>query len=219
MPESSDGHLEYLPAEHVRSVLARAAELDASELAGLTLPDVRRIAQEAGISPRAIDQALIELRHPREAAADPVARPKERSIFSRLTTALKLGGVAAVLGLGSGASTSPQTFVYAVSVLGAVALYRAIANRREGSTSQFQAEIAAMTTGLLGGYIAGGHTHIEMLITTPVIAVITGLIGSVIVSAGRKRSYREATSEEGDVLVPGHPGATTGTYHTHSERA
>ena len=46
--------------ETVRRVLMRASELDAARTAELSLADLRHVAQQAGITPSALDQALAE---------------------------------------------------------------------------------------------------------------------------------------------------------------
>lgn len=199
MPGSEDASLQYLHAEQVRAVLARAAELDASELTGLTLPDVRRIAEEAGISPRAVDQALGELDRRQAPAPESSPPPRRRSLASRLATALKLGGIALVLGIGASAGMPQGAMLSVLVVLGAVALYRAIANRTSGSTSDFQTEIAAMTVGLMAGHAiaAPWGDAVEGMFVISVLGVVTGLLGSVVVRVGSGRNPSAPVADAG----------------------
>ncbi|HEX2167372.1 MAG TPA: hypothetical protein VHG09_09105 [Longimicrobiales bacterium] len=215
MPGSENGSLAYLQAEQVRAVLARAAELDASELTGLTLPDVRRIAEEAGISPRAIDQALTELSRQDALVPEPPPPPRRRSLASRFATALKLGGIALFLGIGGSIGMPADSMLFVLAVLGAVALYRALANRRSGSTSDFQTEISAMTVGLITGHALAAPWFIadEGIFAIGILGVLAGLAGSVIVSFGRPDE--SAPADAGARTLAGaphpapHPGADT----------
>src|SRR5688572_9575167 len=55
-------HASRVPDETAHRILARAIELDASQAIETSLEDLRGIAQEAGISPGAFEQALAEFR-------------------------------------------------------------------------------------------------------------------------------------------------------------
>jgi hypothetical protein len=56
------GDNERLPEETARRLLARASELEASRVAELSVAELRDVARQAGIAPRAFDEALAELR-------------------------------------------------------------------------------------------------------------------------------------------------------------
>jgi hypothetical protein len=57
---TGDG-LQRLPETLANQVLARAAQLDASDRMSVSIPDLRAAAIEAGISSSALDQALTEM--------------------------------------------------------------------------------------------------------------------------------------------------------------
>src|SRR5687768_16282112 len=65
-----------LPENLAKQVLARAAELDATDRGSLSIPDLRSVAVEAGISERALDQERSEV-EAMEAA--PAKRAQEQS--------------------------------------------------------------------------------------------------------------------------------------------
>ena len=71
------GELEKLPDDVARKVLARAAELDATDYMRVSIPDLRNAAVEAGISSRALEQALREITSPAP-PADSAAPAVER---------------------------------------------------------------------------------------------------------------------------------------------
>jgi hypothetical protein len=60
-----------------KQILARAAQLDASERMGVTVGDLRTAAAEAGISARALDRAFSEITSVRDAAT--TRKPARRS--------------------------------------------------------------------------------------------------------------------------------------------
>ncbi len=74
-----------LPENLVRKVLARAAELDAVDRVSVSIPDLRSAAVEAGISQRALDQALSEVEAmqsvPPESAHETKAAPRFKRRF------------------------------------------------------------------------------------------------------------------------------------------
>jgi hypothetical protein len=59
-----------------KRILARAAELDASERTGVSVRDLRTAAAEAGISERALDRAISEIASAPDPAAT-TARPRK----------------------------------------------------------------------------------------------------------------------------------------------
>ncbi len=81
--------------EEAKRIIRRAAEIDAERGHGLDVPTLREIAAEAGISARAVDQALDEYN------SRPVAEPPRRSWLQRHRTlfvvALTIGLIAAAI--------------------------------------------------------------------------------------------------------------------------
>jgi len=82
----------YKDAE-TRRIIQRAAELDAEGVSATDPRRLREIAEEAGISAAAIDQALRE----HEASEAPASRKTERSPGKRLVTAIVAAIVAALI--------------------------------------------------------------------------------------------------------------------------
>ena len=72
-----------LPEDLARQVLARAAELDASDRVSLSIPDLRSAAVEAGISQHALDQALSEVEAMQAASAEAAQEIKSPPKFKR----------------------------------------------------------------------------------------------------------------------------------------
>src|SRR5688572_25080931 len=71
-----------LPENLAKQVLARAAELDATDRISLSIPDLRSAAVEAGISEHAVDQALSEVEAMQAAPAE-AAQEKSTPRFKR----------------------------------------------------------------------------------------------------------------------------------------
>jgi hypothetical protein len=85
-------------------LLARASELDAARLAGVSVTELRAAALEAGISTRAFDAALAELQGAEQArvsdvSAQPRRAPRTRA-FAAKVTALAFAAGALLLFLG-----------------------------------------------------------------------------------------------------------------------
>ena len=72
-----------LPEDLAKQVLARAAELDASDRVSLSIPDLRSAAVEAGISQHALDQALSEVEAMQAASAEAAQETKSTPKFKR----------------------------------------------------------------------------------------------------------------------------------------
>ena len=72
-----------LPENLARQVLARAAELDATDRVSLSIPDLRSVAVEAGISEHALDQALSEVEAMQAAPAEAAQETKSTPKFKR----------------------------------------------------------------------------------------------------------------------------------------
>ena len=72
-----------LPEDLAKQVLARAAELDASDRISLSIPDLRSAAVEAGISQHALDQALSEVEAMQAASAEAALETKSTPKFKR----------------------------------------------------------------------------------------------------------------------------------------
>ena len=72
-----------LPEDLAKQVLARAAELDASDRISLSIPDLRSAAVEAGISQHALDQALSEVEAMQAASAEAAQETKSTPRFKR----------------------------------------------------------------------------------------------------------------------------------------
>jgi hypothetical protein len=79
----SRDELKRLPEDLAKQVLARAAELDASERISLSIPDLRSAAVEAGISQHALDQALSEVEAMQTASAEAAQETKATPRFKR----------------------------------------------------------------------------------------------------------------------------------------
>ena len=62
MTHERDADVLPLPDDVARHLLARAAELDAAQITGLSIPQLREIASEAEIAPAAFESALSEAR-------------------------------------------------------------------------------------------------------------------------------------------------------------
>src|SRR5688572_27726870 len=85
-------------------LLARASELDAARLAGVSVSELRAAAVEAGISTRAFDAALAELQGAEQArvpdvTAQPRRAPKTRALAAKVA-ALVFAAGAVILFLG-----------------------------------------------------------------------------------------------------------------------
>ena len=85
-------------------LLARASELDAARVAGVSVSELRAAAVEAGISTRAFDAALAELQGAEQArvpdvSAQPRRAPKTRALAAKVT-ALVFAAGALILFLG-----------------------------------------------------------------------------------------------------------------------
>lgn len=76
-------HTRRLPEDLAKQVLARAAELDASDRISLSIPDLRSAAVEAGISQHALDQALSEVEAMQAASAEAAQETKSTPKFKR----------------------------------------------------------------------------------------------------------------------------------------
>ena len=72
-----------LPEDLAKQVLARAAELDASDRVSLSIPDLRSAAVEAGISQHALDQALSEVEAMQAASPEAAHETKSTPKFKR----------------------------------------------------------------------------------------------------------------------------------------
>jgi hypothetical protein len=175
---------EIVAGERVRSILARAAELDASGLAGVRRNELQKIAEEAGISAAAFNQAMEEAARPVPAPA-PRIEPKRTAwwrvdVDKIVKSVLGFGAFGAILGF-----WAPQNDTVELSVLMLLitAAYRAYVHRKDGDGSAFRAQVVSMFTGLWFAYsIASPRPANDVQTGLPVIAALAVLIGSVIVS-------------------------------------
>jgi hypothetical protein len=85
----TDPDAEVLPAKVAERLITRASELDAAFTSGATLAELRAAAAEAGISSRAFDAAVAEMRVAEE--APPVAQPKSRKRPALMALAAGIG--------------------------------------------------------------------------------------------------------------------------------
>jgi hypothetical protein len=85
-------------------LLARASELDAARLAGVSVSELRAAAVEAGISTRAFDAALAELQGAEQARVPDLSAPPRRGprsrAFAAKATALVFAAGALIMFLG-----------------------------------------------------------------------------------------------------------------------
>ncbi|HSK21486.1 MAG TPA: hypothetical protein VK912_20190 [Longimicrobiales bacterium] len=146
----SNTALEPLSEEQVRQIMARAAELDARDVAP-GLNDVRAAALEAGIAPHAIERAIAEAHRLAEHTEEPQPAARATHWWKRPVAAAALFAAGVILGIcvngidprGLGSESSSVLML----VSGGFAAIRALEHRRRVSLSAFHTELAL----LLGG--------------------------------------------------------------------
>ncbi|MEX2281946.1 MAG: hypothetical protein WEE89_05645 [Gemmatimonadota bacterium] len=91
------GDARKLPDEDARRLLTRATEIESAQSADLSISELREVALEAGITPNAFEQAVVELGpRPTMVAAEPLQPVgKVRSRF--LTGLLRTAGTVAIV--------------------------------------------------------------------------------------------------------------------------
>ena len=92
-----EGESARLSDDTAERLLARATQLDFARTSGASIAELRQAATEAGISPEAFDQALVELHGSGTAAAQEL--PKERRPSVVPIVLLVLLALAALLGM------------------------------------------------------------------------------------------------------------------------
>ena len=75
-----------------KQILARAAQLDASERMGVTVRDLRTAATEAGISENALDRALSEITSVQNATTNPSRPHKSKRRLAALAAVVLIIG-------------------------------------------------------------------------------------------------------------------------------
>ena len=179
--------MEIVPAERVRKILERAAEIDSRGIAGINTFELQKIAEEAGISAAAFAQAMRE-----ESGAEkqqvvtttpvvehPGAKP---TLLRRIKNAIPYTLVGGVFGLW-GVSGDDEIMVMGVMALVLIAMYRVFAHRKDRDTTGFQVEVLSLFTGLYLSWAFGGAIRdADVATAIPVMGVTTALIGTVLIA-------------------------------------
>jgi hypothetical protein len=189
--------------ERLRAILARAAELDASGLTGVNRYELQRIAEEAGISAAAFNQALQEDSTPPAAKPDPAHASQHATLRltptpkapwglgNALKSVLSFGLIGAAFGFWAPTDDRGEALVLSVAVILAAGLYRAFQHRKDRNSAAFQTELLSLFGGMLWTYFASApRVDPDVITGVPVIAAIAVMIGSAIVKfeTGREQN-------------------------------
>ena len=193
-----------LSEAEMRRVLARAGELDAAKKFVVTQAELEVVADEAGISRDALQQALRELRE----TPDPVpitSDPAPKRKWSPLAVSAVLGGLLGVLT--NLAESAPYMVVRyewgALLVLGGMlgrSLQQAFTHPLHESKLLLQAELAVLWATYAGGYVfTGGDAGPEAVPFIGrywVLAAGTGAVITFLRSLFRKESQQPSNQPE-----------------------
>lgn len=190
MNDERDMTNEIVAGERVRSILERAAQLDASGLAGVRRNELQKIAAEAGISAAAFEQAMEEAMQPVNLPAflpPPAPEPPiawwRVDVGKMMGSLLGFGALGAVLGFWGSNDPQGEMLGFGIAVLLATTLYQALAHRKDGDGGTFRMQVISMFTGIWFAYSASArHPSPDVQSGLAVIAALATLIGSAIVS-------------------------------------
>lgn len=145
MTTASDKVRTVFTESEVKSILARAADLEVTGRGGLvSAGDLRRIAAEAGIDPTAVDQAITESQHRPGAVSD------HRADLLRMMTPKNLGLAISGVALGAmalAADGGPFGPLEPLAIFGpsaAFTAWRALRHRGRGSIGHLVRELGVL---------------------------------------------------------------------------
>lgn len=193
-------------ASQIALILERAAEIDAGGDT-LTVEELRRIADEAGITPAATETAIQEIM-----AGSEVPRFAEAPVVEERTglPVRKQGGPSPGWIVAGGAVGMAMGFifalpnVFAVPAFGATILYlvvRAVQSMKKRSQLGFQLQNFAVWFGMaMGGAATGAFVDITNFFAMLICWIVTSVVGGMIVQFGPSEEEPEADTPR---LVPG----------------
>lgn len=170
-PETLPGPGQSLTEGEAKRVLARAAELDSVREARITVIELTKVAQEAGISSESIRQALLELWQPASPDTDSLPRlyidPDEETNVLRATrvrsrwrawlpltaAGIVIGGAVGYL-RGLSVSDVQIETVLVFPFIAVLSIALAVLHRWRGSTRAFEEDLGVLWTGFGAGIMA-----------------------------------------------------------------
>lgn len=181
-----------LSDEVVRRVLERAVEIDALRPTRVTTDQLREIALEAGISPEALEQAIVEVeRNATRTGMDRSGADGERwlkGLRGVLRSAVigvggfGLGVIARALFGATGASINIEQFV-AVILLAFASTEFAFQHSGRGTHTGFQRDNAALWSSFTVGWsIVHGFFWGELVGATLILWLSCGIAGSAVIA-------------------------------------
>jgi hypothetical protein len=210
---SSIGRDLVLTETEVRAVLERAVLIEAKSGA-LSVPELERVASEAGISTDAIHVALREILESRNVTA--TAQPAAMPVVTTAADSSRVGSYAyriilcAAIGFVAGefASSGNGEAVLGAGVLFAGAVQRAFRHRSTDTPAEFQGELLVAWSMFCVGFGAGNNEGItaDFMIATGFAYIWAASIGALISASKRipwrfwKKS-RDVPTEPGDIRV------------------
>lgn len=211
---------DYLSDADASIVLDRASELSVRREGQIGVPELRSIAEEAGIPPEVFDRALADVR----SAPVPVSESQSGAQTKTGSPALipsqwrlgiaALGGSLAALasGLPIAFGIDPDVTIVFSMILACISAAGLVAFRHpRREIQEFEFDLASLWVGLTLAWMIFDPGHaFDVLVTTGIFAGLAGGLGAILIARSNAArpaalppgSGREGSPEEQGVRVP-----------------